>query len=246
MGRFSSVQSYGDAKGKLGAVPYEQAAGAGGGSAVSGGGLRVPKVENVAGSTAGAGSGDFHTYRKFRRIEAARVEAMTRRHDETLAEFAFRERQSAFSEEAGERTARHAARRHAKKARRVIARKMGGGTSGSGGGGGSGGGSGSGGVGGGGVDISGAKRGRAEDEADFEDEEAEDDESDAEDGDSGGEGSEGADKKKIGAAVGISVDGGNDVLATTTATSSTTILASGTSEFLPSDGSFLASFLELK
>jgi hypothetical protein len=118
MGRFSSVQTYADTKGKLGAVPYEQtAAGSGGGGSV-----RVPKVENVSGSTAGAGSGDFHTYRKFRRVEAARVEEMSRRHDESLAEFAFRERQANFAAEAELRTARNAARRRAKAASRNAAR----------------------------------------------------------------------------------------------------------------------------
>lgn len=118
MGRFSSVQTYADTKGKLGAVPYEQTA------AASGGGVsvRVPKVENVSGSTAGAGSGDFHTYRKFRRVEAARVEEMSRRHDESLAEFAFRERQANFAAEAEFRTARNAARRRAKAASRNAAR----------------------------------------------------------------------------------------------------------------------------
>ena len=95
MGRYTSVQTYSDNNPNVAAQSYEQATGrtgregkddddgaaAKGGVSVVPGGAKVPKlrtehVENVAGSTAGAGSGEFHVYRAQRRREYTRLENM--------------------------------------------------------------------------------------------------------------------------------------------------------------------------
>jgi len=51
--------------------------------------LQPEKVENIMGSTAGAGSGEFHTYRMHRRTEILRVEDMERRAKEEVRHSAY-------------------------------------------------------------------------------------------------------------------------------------------------------------
>ena len=114
MGRFSSVQTFADTA-KAAPVPYDKAGGAGAPSGAAGTTVRVPKVMNVSGSTAGAGSGNFHCYRKERRAESDRLDFMSREHEETLAEQEFRARQAALTQEAAERTRRNAERRKRKR-----------------------------------------------------------------------------------------------------------------------------------
>lgn len=71
MGRYTSVQAYADNNANVRSIPYEQATG---GAAATGGKKTVvtEKVSNPYGSTAGAGSGEFHVYRHARAREAAR------------------------------------------------------------------------------------------------------------------------------------------------------------------------------
>ena len=52
------------------------------------------RAENTSGSTAGAGSGEFHTYRASRRREQLRLEAMDREATEAEAKEAFERRRA--------------------------------------------------------------------------------------------------------------------------------------------------------
>ncbi|KAJ1461934.1 hypothetical protein M885DRAFT_505949 [Pelagophyceae sp. CCMP2097] len=80
-------------------------------------GARVEKqkVNNVMGSTAGAGSGDFHMYRHSRRTEMLRVEGMERSAEQEALDDAFDERVSSKRKECEDRTAKNAEKRRKKK-----------------------------------------------------------------------------------------------------------------------------------
>mmetsp|Transcript_6926 Transcript_6926/g.18161 ORF Transcript_6926/g.18161 Transcript_6926/m.18161 type:complete len:148 (-) Transcript_6926:302-745(-) len=76
------------------------------------------KVNNIQGSNAGAGSGDFHTYRQFRRTEMERLEKMGKdaKEDDQKSEFDKGRLERAQAEE--EKTAGRAAKRRKKKERK--------------------------------------------------------------------------------------------------------------------------------
>ena len=96
MGRYTTVQAYADNNPNMRAVDYAQATGTAATSSNSNsndtttntnrGPVITEKVDNPYGSTAGAGSGEFHVYRHARAREMARWEAINATEAERKAE----------------------------------------------------------------------------------------------------------------------------------------------------------------
>ena len=131
MGRYTSIQAYMD-NANMRSVPYEQATGttadapAPGASASA---SAVPnnynnqviteKVDNPYGSTAGAGSGEFHVYRHARAREAARWKQIHENDAERQAELEFRTKVETNNQmECEKTTKRRKKRERAKDAKR--------------------------------------------------------------------------------------------------------------------------------
>jgi len=81
-------------------------------------GIRPPKdmIRNVQGSSAGAGSGEFHVYKESRRREYERLKLMDEADAKKRAELEALERQMKFAEEAEAKTAKNRAKRQRKRA----------------------------------------------------------------------------------------------------------------------------------
>jgi hypothetical protein len=86
MGRYSSVQSYADNNSAVRSIPYKEATGS---AEPKKSAVKTEKVHNPYGSTAGAGSGEFHIYRHARAREMARWKSIDEEENELNQEKEF-------------------------------------------------------------------------------------------------------------------------------------------------------------
>lgn len=112
MGRYSSVQAYADNNANMRAVSYEQATGS---SEVKKGAVKAEKVSNPYGSTAGAGSGEFHVYRHARSREMERWNRIDQQEKLEQAEQAFEDQLKEAEEEALSKTEKNRRKRQRQK-----------------------------------------------------------------------------------------------------------------------------------
>ena len=135
MGRYTTVQSYSDNNANVRAISYDQARGtssggggggaaagaaasAGGDAAGGGGGagtVRADKVYNPYGSTAGAGSGEFHIYRHARSREMARMKALDEAEETAKADQDFVQKVEGWKDEEERKTAKRRKKRKREK-----------------------------------------------------------------------------------------------------------------------------------
>lgn len=127
MGRYTTVQAYADNNPNMRAVDYAQATGAAAAASSSSnsgdnknrGPVITEKVDNPYGSTAGAGSGEFHVYRHARAREMARWEQINAIEAERKAEQEFQTKVAQDAKEEQEKTEkRRRKRERAKDAKR--------------------------------------------------------------------------------------------------------------------------------
>ncbi|EQC39625.1 hypothetical protein SDRG_03056 [Saprolegnia diclina VS20] len=132
MGRYTTEQTYTDKAATVGTVPYEvvkekeEATPAPAeASKESKERFKFNRVDNVAGSTAGAGSGEFHMYRAARRREMERVGAMEAEHKKTVEDLAFQEKRKRAQAELEEKTRQKASKRRRKQENAKVKKMMG-------------------------------------------------------------------------------------------------------------------------
>ncbi|KAL1519610.1 hypothetical protein AB1Y20_023123 [Prymnesium parvum] len=82
--------------------------------------LVIDPIINVMGSTAGAGSGEFHTYRGYRAKEAARLADFERERREEAARLAWEKERDELAAMEAEKAAKRLAKRNKKKAKKKM------------------------------------------------------------------------------------------------------------------------------
>ena len=112
MGRYSSVQAYADNNKNVRSISYQQATGS---SEVKKGTVKAEKVSNPYGSTAGAGSGEFHVYRHARAREMARWKELDAEEQEKDAEAKFQQELANCRTEEERKTAKRRRKRQREK-----------------------------------------------------------------------------------------------------------------------------------
>lgn len=124
MGRFSSVQTYTDTASDKRTVPYEQARGSGSNDKQTIKSVQPEKVVNPYGSTAGAGSGEFHIYRQARAREMQRQAHLQQTAEEQEEARAFALKVQQEEEECAARTAKRRAKRQKQKNSKARKRNL--------------------------------------------------------------------------------------------------------------------------
>jgi Protein of unknown function (DUF1168) len=119
MGRYTSVKGFSNERTKLVGGYVAATGGAEGVGAPKA--PRPDKVENVMGSTAGAGSCEFHLYRAARSREVSRLESLESADALEQERAAFAERVDKNRQEAEERTKRNAEKRKKRKRKKLKA-----------------------------------------------------------------------------------------------------------------------------
>ncbi|CEG36241.1 Uncharacterized conserved protein [Plasmopara halstedii] len=102
MGCYTTLQTFSDQDAQGAAVAYDADSNAkdssDAASNVKGGKLVVNRVDNVSGSSAGAGSGEFHTYRAARRREMDRIASMEQQYKDNKAQQEFEDKRKRKAE----------------------------------------------------------------------------------------------------------------------------------------------------
>eukprot|EP00978_Attheya_sp_CCMP212_P003272 scaffold6777_cov51-Attheya_sp.AAC.4 len=112
MGRYTTVQAFADNNTNMRTVPYDQAVGS---AAKKEGGVKAEKVDNPYGSTAGAGSGEFHVYRHARAREMARLKQMDEDEQQATLDAQFQSTTTQWKDEEESKTEKRRKKRQREK-----------------------------------------------------------------------------------------------------------------------------------